>query len=131
MAKQMTEAEQRTAIVEGVNCADANLALARERYLNAAGIVLETLARRHAVAVRYAEARKALVDPEAKLSNDERSALVTSVNEMLVVLDATARELQKAKSEEGTARSECKRYEEERTSLVLLLAKFLPEVSLP
>jgi hypothetical protein len=122
-----TNAEMRLFLAEAMNGASANLAIAQERLAKATKAVAEIEASRAVTKERYTAYRNRLALNASPISAEERIGAITEINACLEVLDGDSRTWQRARSEEGVARKEAEKFENELLLHATSLAKLLPE----
>jgi hypothetical protein len=120
----MDSAARRVELVEKMNGVAANIVSNKERVrlateaLAAADDALK--AKRREYTVLYKSVKSDAVDAEARL------VIANQINEVLEVINGLAKALNKAKSEDGTARGELQKARDEQARLDSMLDKHLP-----
>ena len=122
-----SEADARLALAEKLNGAEANLQLAKSRHYAAKARLDEVEKSRKDFRDIYTDARAKL---DTKLTAGERLAVIKEINVCLEQIAERDRDLQRAKSEEGTAAKEVAKYGEECESFARELLKLLPDALL-
>ena len=120
------EAEKRVKAVAELNGAEGNMAIARERLAKATAAVAAVEGRHEETCRAYGEARAQVLRPDIGAS--ARIDMLEKVNAHLSAMHADAQERQRAKSEQGVARSEMERFENDVLLARTALVKLLPDV---